>query len=159
MPTAAARAGPHARMAEAERCIIGAAPKSPAALPSISRRQRRRESAGATLRSRRVRGKVRLYVLGERHGDAEVVARDEAQLIERPCILLALRVVLHPPVVLEELLDRAEVAQSVARVHGTEVLLGKQPAVSRVGVDRPERIAGQRVAVFERARGRIADGG
>ena len=160
MPTAAARAGPQARMAE--RCI-GAAPKTPAgaALPSIRRRcQRRRQSAGATLQSRRVRGKVRLHVLGERHGDAEVVARDEAQLVERPRVLLALRAVLRRrPVVLEELLDRAEVAQGVPRVHGAEVLLRKQPAVARVGVDRPERIAGQRMAVLERARSRIADGG
>ena len=61
-------------------------------------------------------------------------------------------------VVVEELLDRAEVAQSVPRVHGAKFFLGEQPTIARIGVDRAERVAGKRVAVLERGRCRIANG-
>jgi hypothetical protein len=54
-----------------------------------------------------VRGKVRLCVLWGRHSEAKVVARDEAQLVKRVCVLLTVRAV-----VFEELLNCAEVAMS-----------------------------------------------
>jgi len=49
-----------------------------------------------------------------------------------------------------EQLDRAEVAEGVARVHDAKVLLCELSAVARIGVDRTERVACERVAVLER---------
>jgi hypothetical protein len=57
------------------------------------------------------------------------------------------------------MLDGAEVAQGVPRVHCTKVLLRELPAVTRVSVDRAERVTGQCVAVLERVGCGIADGG
>lgn len=90
-----------------------------------------------------------MHILGENHGDAEVVAWDEAQLVERARIFLAVGAVLSRTVVVEELVDRAEIAQSVPRVHGAEFFLGEQSTVTRIGVDRAKRVAGKRVAVLE----------
>ncbi len=56
-----------------------------------------------------------------------------------------------------ELLDGAEVAEGVARVHDAKVLLRKLSAVARVGIDRAEGVAGERVAVLERAGCRITN--
>jgi len=71
---------------------------------------------------------------------------------------LAVRTVLRRAVVVEELLDRAEVAQGVPRVHRAEFLLREQSTVARIGVDRAERVAGKRVAVLKRGWCGIADG-
>jgi len=149
MTSSTTHAGPRGR--------IRAAAEAPAALPSVCRRRRGQPAAG-TLQHRRVPGKARLHVLGENHGDGEVVARDEAQLVERTRIFLAVGAVLRRAVVVEELLDRAEVAQGVPRVHGAEFLLREQPTVARIGVDRAERVAGKRVAVLERSWCGVANG-
>ena len=53
-----------------------------------------------------------MRVLWEHHGEAKVVARDEAKFVKRVWILLAVRAVLRRAVVFEELLDCAEVAMS-----------------------------------------------
>jgi len=123
------------------------------ALPSIRRRRRRCSASGALL-PQRISRKVRLDVLGEHHRDAEVVSRDEAELVERTRVLLALRAVPRRAIavavaititvavaVVQEPLDGAEIAQGVTGVHRAELLLRELPAVARVGVDRAERVA------------------
>ncbi len=138
------------------------------ALPPVCGRRallHRRRSGGPL-------GVVRLDVLREHHGDAEIVARHEAQLVERARILLsrqravlqcigtvALGVVVRvgAGVREREQLDGAEVAEGVARVHDAEILLCKLSAVAGVGIDRAEGIAGEWVAVLDRVGRRVAD--
>ena len=131
---------------------------SPGTLPAICWCGRRRCAAG-TLQCRWIDGKVCLNVLGQHHSDTEVVAWDEAQLVERARVFLSVGAVLYCTVVIEQLLDGAGFAQGVPRIHGAEILLRELPAVACVGIDRAERVAGQWVAVFERVWRGIADGG
>jgi hypothetical protein len=120
----------------------------------------------------RLAGEARLHVLREHHGDAEVVARHEAQFVERARVLLPRqRAALHGVCAVAltvvvgigasvgewELLDGTEVAEGVARVHDAEVLLCKLSTVARVGVDRAEGVASKRVAVLERVGRRITN--
>jgi hypothetical protein len=116
-----------------------AASESPTALPAIRWRGRWR-TASAPQRWR-VPGEVRLHVLGQHHGDAEIIARHEPQLVERARIFLASRTFLRSNVIVEELLNGAKVAKGVARVYDAKLLLRELPPVTRVGVDCAERVA------------------
>ena len=156
-----------ARARRANRTTPDAA--STSVFPSVCGRRAFLQRGG---RGGRLAGEGRLHVLREHDGDAEVVARHEAQLVERTRVLLprqraalhgvcavALDVVvgLGASVGKREQLDGTEVAEGVARVHDAEVLLCKLSAVARVGVYRSEGVASKRVAVLERVGCRITN--
>ena len=86
-------------------------------------------------------------VLRELHHHAHVVARHKAQLVQRALVVGRRRVCVGQQT-WRGGLQRARLAEDVARVDGAEVLLGDAPAGGAVGVYCAESVAGKWVAVF-----------